>query len=91
MLRGFIDTSVGYIPTNDHNRKSVCNTSSANTEILFKDPMRAYFCCSFNLMPLAPNLSKEPLTDDTVLLVNEPLDVMRGTGSNSHSIANMYC
>ena len=68
-------------PTNEHNRISICNTSSANTKIGSKDLTSAYFCCNFNLRPFAPNVSKQlqPLTD------------CAGTGRDSHSVANMYC
>ena len=68
VLRSIIDTVLlyGIFPTNDYNRKSICNTSSANAEIGSKEPTSACFCCNFNLRPLASNLSKQPLTEYTV-------------------------
>ena len=51
------DTFVRYLTSNQR-RKSICDTSITNTEIVSKDLTNACFCYNFNLRPLAPNPCK---------------------------------
>ena len=62
-------------PALDHNGKSICNASGANTEIRSKDPTTACFCCHFNLRPLAACLSEQPVLTFRRWMISEKSDM----------------